>query len=79
MIEEILDGQVPVTDRMIKLLLKENQKKLLIKLIAIPEHSRRAKRPKYICLDSKKYSQSIKKAIFKRGPTKIKLDGKGPL
>jgi hypothetical protein len=56
MIEEILDGQVPVTDRMIKLLLKENQKKLLIKLIAIPEHSRRAKRPKYICLDSKKYS-----------------------
>ena len=38
MVEEILDGQVPVTDKIIALLLKENQKKLLVNLISIPKN-----------------------------------------
>jgi len=37
MIEEILDGSVPVTSKIIELLLKEKQIKLLTSLISIPK------------------------------------------
>jgi len=37
MVEEILDGRVPVTDKIIEFLLKDKQLKLLIRLISIPK------------------------------------------
>lgn len=60
-VEDLLDGRVPITNQMIKLLLKEGQKKLLVSLLS--DKNPRATRPKYLCLESKKFSQNIKKLI----------------
>jgi len=38
MIEEILDGLMPITSKMIELMLQEKQIKLLTSLIAIPKN-----------------------------------------
>ena len=52
MVEDILDGRVPVTDKIIELLLKDKQLKLLIRLISIPKGMQeRSYRPKYFNLD----------------------------
>jgi len=52
MVEEILDGRVPVTDKIIELILKDKQLKLLIRLISIPKNlQERCFRPKYFNLD----------------------------
>jgi hypothetical protein len=78
MVEEILNGKIPVTDRIIGLLLRENQKKLLINMIAIPRGTEnKACRPKYFMRGEKKYSHGLRKA-FGRSSTTVKgLDKDG--
>ena len=72
MILEILNGKVPVTDRMIALLLRENQHKLLVNMIVIPRGTeQRACRPKYFERGDKKYIHGIR-SVFGRSSTTIK-------
>lgn len=60
-VEELLDGREPVTDQMIQLLIEEDQKKLLVSLIAIPKNlENRACRPRYLPVESKKYTDAVR-------------------
>jgi hypothetical protein len=69
MVEEILDGRVPVTDKIIELLLKDKQFKLLVRLISIPKSIKeRCFRPKYFNLDQRKYIYNVRKAFEKQVP-----------
>ena len=54
-IEELLDGFTPVTSKMIQMMLKEKQFKILSNMISIPtDLLNKVKRPIYINLDAKK-------------------------
>ena len=67
MVDEILDGRTPVTNKVIELLIKQDQKQRLIQLIAIPkDREEYACRPKFIEVDDIKRqmkSNKLKNAL----------------
>jgi hypothetical protein len=58
--EDLTDGRAPITNKMIELMLVENQKKLLVNLIAANEDKIR---PRFLSLEQKKYQGNIKKIM----------------
>ena len=57
-----MDGRAHVTNKMVELLVIENQKDLLINLICIPLYSK-ATRPEFIHEEKQEYSNKIKQAF----------------
>jgi hypothetical protein len=61
-VEDLMDGRMPVTPKMIELLLIENQKKLLASLIA-ETLSSSASRPRFADVEVNKYRNAVKHVI----------------
>jgi len=61
-VEDLMDGRMPVTPKMIELLLIENQKKLLASLIA-ETLSSYASRPRFLDVEVNKYRNAVKNVI----------------
>ena len=65
-VSDMLDGRAPITNKIVELLIRENQKKLLVSLISIPKNLEASHtRPKYFHLDSKQYQQAIREAFLR--------------
>ena len=64
-IEDLLDGRAPVTNKMVELLVLEEQYRLLVNMICLPIGSK-ACRPHFINEEKQDYSNKIKQ-IFGTG------------
>lgn len=70
-LEDLLDGRAPVTNKMVELLILEGQDHILADMICIPIGSK-ACRPEFILEAKQEYSNKIKQ-IFGTGNTKVQF------